>query len=873
MRVAVVLEHRFAQTPDGQVWTDGAGVYSFWTRYLAAFEEVCVVARVKPVDAAQTGWLRADGPGVTLAPLPYYLGPGEFLRKTLAVRRAIRQAVGPEDAVILRVPSPLGGLLVPTLRRHRQPFAVEVVGDPYDVFAPGAVRHPLRPWFRAVFSRALRAQCRHACAAAYVTAQTLQRRYPPGPGTHCVHYSDVQIEGFIAEHPRGEAACGRFGTRQDATSTPCQLVLVGSLEQWYKGPDVLMDAVAQCTRNGLDLRLSVVGDGKHRAELELRAAKLGLGDRVCFRGRLPAGDSIRQELDRADLFVLPSRTEGLPRAMIEAMGRGLPCIGSAVGGIPELLPPEDMVPPGDATALAEKIREVVADRQRMARMSARNLQAAQDYREDVLRSRRTAFYQYVRQATAERRAASDAPKSRTRSKEPSHHNLTMFWSAGVSPATENAGGTPATGNAGGTPALRGETSSSCFDATPKGTASSNGSASGRGPKAVFLVTSSLSVEFVCGQAVYLRGRGFEVHLVSSPGERLQRAQEEDGILTHELPMAREISLGKDSVALYRLARLFWRLRPELVVAATPKAGLLGMLAARLAGVPVRIYQQYGLRLETTGGLKRRVLGLAERAASACASRVICVSPSLRELYLQMKLAPPRKVVVLGAGSSHGVDAERYQATAELRQQAATIRSDHGIPADAPVVGFVGRLTRDKGIGNLLQAFELVRASVPAARLLLRGDFEPGDPLPAETVRQILLHPRISLAGFGDHMEAYYQVMDVLAFPSYREGLPNVPLEAAAAGRPVVGFAATGTIDAVVDGVTGTLVPPGDAAAMAEGIVRYLQDPELRHRHGAAARHRVVRDFRPEAVWEALHQQYLSLIHPARAPVRLRKGCG
>ena len=344
------------------------------------------------------------------------------------------------------------------------------------------------------------------------------------------------------------------------------------------------------------------------------------------------------------------------------------------------------------------------------------------------------------------------------------------------------------------------------------------------------------------------------------------------MFTHEVPMSREIDLRKDAAALYRLVRVFRSLRPELVVAATPKAGLLGMLAARLTRVPVRIYHQYGLRLETTRGLKRRILWLAERTASACATRVICISQSLRELYVQLKLAPAGKTVVLGAGSSHGVDADRFQATPELRRRAAAIRCERGIPAEAPVVGFVGRLTRDKGIEKLLEAFEIVQTRVPAARLLLRGDFEPSDPVSPETARRLLSHPQISVAGFGDQVEAYFHAMDVMAFPSLREGFGNVLVEAAAAGLPVVGFAVTGTVDAVVHGVTGTLVPKGDAAAMADGIVRYLQDAELRRAHGAAARQRVMRDFRPETVWEALYQEYVSLMRQARTPLQPAREC-
>jgi glycosyltransferase involved in cell wall biosynthesis len=178
-----------------------------------------------------------------------------------------------------------------------------------------------------------------------------------------------------------------------------RLIFVGTLAQLYKAPDVLLDAVALCVRQGLDVRLHIVGDGKHRSELEMRAAALGLGERIDFRGQLAAAALVRQELDRADVFVLPSRQEGLPRAMIEAMARALPCVGSTVGGIPELLAADDLVPPNDPLALAQKIRQVVTDPFRMARMSARNLKKAREYSPDLLARRREHFYQHVRGRT------------------------------------------------------------------------------------------------------------------------------------------------------------------------------------------------------------------------------------------------------------------------------------------------------------------------------------------------------------------------------------------------------------------------------------------------------------------------------------------
>jgi glycosyltransferase involved in cell wall biosynthesis len=151
----------------------------------------------------------------------------------------------------------------------------------------------------------------------------------------------------------------------------------------------------------VDLELTIVGGGQHLREMEARAAALGIGSLVHFTGNLATGQAVRAELDRADLFTLPSRQEGLPRAMIEAMARGLPAIGSTVGGIPELLPADDLFPPNDVPALAAKIREVLGDPERMARASARNLAKAREYSQEVLTPRRQALYTHVRTRTEE----------------------------------------------------------------------------------------------------------------------------------------------------------------------------------------------------------------------------------------------------------------------------------------------------------------------------------------------------------------------------------------------------------------------------------------------------------------------------------------
>lgn len=390
MQVVVSLELRFTRTPDGAVWTQTQCAHSFWMRYLEVFDRVRVVARVCEVPSVPSDWKRADGEGVSFAAVPYYVGSWQYFRKARQVQLAARNAVGANDAVILRVASQVASCIEPLLHQTGHPYAVEVVADPYDVFAPGSIKHPLRPFFRWWFPRQLRRQCARATAAAYVTKDVLQLRYPPAPEAFSTYYSSVELpDGAFVSIPRSP----QQGTR------PYTLITVGTLAQLYKAPDVLIDAVAVCVKEGLDIKLVVVGDGKHRGELEARARGLGLGERVCFCGQLTAGDAVRTQLDRADVFVLPSYQEGLPRAMIEAMARALPCIGSTVGGIPELLPAEDMVPPGDVTALADKIRSVVTDPERMARMSARNLEKAKEYKEEVLRERRNVFYRYLREQT------------------------------------------------------------------------------------------------------------------------------------------------------------------------------------------------------------------------------------------------------------------------------------------------------------------------------------------------------------------------------------------------------------------------------------------------------------------------------------------
>jgi glycosyltransferase involved in cell wall biosynthesis len=390
MRVIYATDRRYFESPSGTVWTPTTLPYAFWRQYLTAFDEVRVLARVRRIPEVPAGWQPVDGDRVTIVRLPDFQGPFQYLWRHFRLHSLIRRAVTPGDAVILRVPSHIAMAVSARLTAAKYPYALEVIGDPFDVFSPGATTYPLRGFFQRWFTRGLVRQCRQACAVSYVTANALQRRYPPGEGAYTTHYSSVDLppEAFV---PAPRRFAGKNGSYR--------LITVGTLAQMYKAPDVLIDAVAICTRQGLDVSLTIVGDGKHRLELEARVKKLRLEGRISFLGQIPAGEPVRRQLDRADLFVLPSHQEGLPRAMVEAMARGCPCIGSDVGGISELLPPSDLVPPGDSTALAAKIRQVLTSPERMELMSRRNLEKAREYRAEVLRERRTLFYAQVKERT------------------------------------------------------------------------------------------------------------------------------------------------------------------------------------------------------------------------------------------------------------------------------------------------------------------------------------------------------------------------------------------------------------------------------------------------------------------------------------------
>ncbi|WP_162786730.1 glycosyltransferase family 4 protein [Janibacter anophelis] len=354
---------------------------------------------------------------------------------------------------------------------------------------------------------------------------------------------------------------------------------------------------------------------------------------------------------------------------------------------------------------------------------------------------------------------------------------------------------------------------------------------------------------MAGFPEYLSEQGWDVHVVSAG----RPATPPTTWTAHALPMRREPSPIFDLFSLARWVKLLLTLRPALVVAGTPKAGLLGMLAAAVTRTPRRVYLLRGLRLSTESGPRRRLLEVLERVAITAATEVQSVSHSLREEVVELGLAPRDKVTVVAQGSSNGVS---VPAADEAAVPAARRRAELGL-SERPTIGFVGRMHADKGLPDLLRAFAH-SASGSEAQLLLIGPEEPVgylqellDGLDAPDRERVTWVRRV------DEPAPYYRAMDALALPTKREGFPNVVLEAAAHGVPTIASDVTGCRDAIVDGSTGVLVPHDDVHALAAAMTRAVDNPDRTRAMGARARDRVQQEFERHHVWSQLDSYYRS----------------
>ncbi len=413
MELVVSNEHHFVCDNNGNpASVDGLHGYAFWQRYLPTFSQVTVVGRLSTKSIRNS--VAVDGPNVRFIPLTDYPNLAGFVQHRSKLICQIRDACSSEAAYLLRVPGAIGELFRRQLRRMSRPFAVEVIGDPYESFAPGASTLRLRPFYRWLVSRQLRKQCDQATTTSYVTSRALQRSYPPSPGGFTTNFSSVSMpnEAYSAKSRQ-------YGNR----TFNHRIIVVAGLATPRKGVDLLIAAVSRLASQGRTVTLTVVGDGRLRSQLESQAAQSDAADRIDFLGSLPAGQPIREQLDRADLFVLPSHGEGLPRSIIEAMARGLPCVATTVAGISELLNESELIRPGNVNELVRVIDQVLDNPERMTRLSAQNLRRSREYHHRILQARRDRFYRHLHDVTEQHFSATSSSDHHQITASPTHSRL------------------------------------------------------------------------------------------------------------------------------------------------------------------------------------------------------------------------------------------------------------------------------------------------------------------------------------------------------------------------------------------------------------------------------------------------------------------
>lgn len=356
---------------------------------------------------------------------------------------------------------------------------------------------------------------------------------------------------------------------------------------------------------------------------------------------------------------------------------------------------------------------------------------------------------------------------------------------------------------------------------------------------VALCASPRFVPFLLPIWDFMHQSGHETHIVCGRDPEGSLAQGVEPHRLHIVDIQRAIAPLDDVICLHQLQRLLRALRPDVVHAHGPKAGLLGMLSASLVGVPVPIYSIHGLRHETLHGARLQLVRNMETVSCRLARRVLCVSPSVRVRALADLGVAEHKLQVLGNGSAAGVDATSHYEPSAHRAAGLELRQSLGIDGAEAVVGYVGRLARDKGLLDLAAAWGVIKSRRPGARLILAGGTDATDPV---TLDELLGRRDVFVLGHVQDPAPVYAALDVLVLPTYREGLPQVLLEAAAMQVPVVTTRVTGCIDAVIHETTGLLVPARAPEQLAHAVLSLLNDPVRREHMGARARERALRDF-------------------------------
>lgn len=384
------------------------------------------------------------------------------------------------------------------------------------------------------------------------------------------------------------------------------------------------------------------------------------------------------------------------------------------------------------------------------------------------------------------------------------------------------------------------------------------------PKLIRITTSPLSLHsLLSNQMKYMKEHGFDVIMVSSNGTEWPELVKNEGCEHRIVPMAREIAPFKDLVSLWRLYRLFRKEKPDIVHSHTPKAGLLAMLAAKFAGVRIRIHTIAGLRFMTSTGFKRKLLVFMEKLTSRAAQHVWPNSYSLLNYIQQHKLVSVKKLSVIGQGSSNGVDLNRFSVNALKPERIQAIKEVIRYDDQLTYLLNMGRIVKDKGIEELTQVFTNLFNTNPKLRLLMLGHFEDKlDPISEEAKKIINTHPGIIHINWSNEVEYFMHLSHLMVHASYREGFPNTLLQAGAMNCPIVCSAIEGSVDIVSYGETGLLFQPGDAKDLLDKLNYALSHLPMMKEYAVNLRKKVEDNFSQQYLHKCLKEKYLELLSKA-----------
>lgn len=383
------------------------------------------------------------------------------------------------------------------------------------------------------------------------------------------------------------------------------------------------------------------------------------------------------------------------------------------------------------------------------------------------------------------------------------------------------------------------------------------------PKLIRITTAPISLNVLLpGQMKYMQEQGFDVVMVSSDGPELKTVLEREGCRHHIIPMTRRMTPFSDLKCLWLLYKFFKKEKPDIVHSHTPKAGLLAMLAAKMASVKLRIHTIAGLRYVTTKGFGRKVLVFMEKLTGKAATHVWPNSFSIKKFMEENKLVNPQKLEVIGHGSSNGVRLSRYSPSVIDAEKLQKIKEHIQYDSSLKYFVCVGRIVKDKGIEELVQAFQSIHQQYGDTRLLLVGAYEDEvDPVSDATKNIIEKHPAIIMAGWSNEVEYYMHLAFALVHPSHREGFPNVLLQAGAMHCPIICSRIDGNIDIVTHQQTGLIFEVNNPTSLQEQLQFSLQNSSLLSSYSQALRQQIEKNFDTPVVHSYLYRKYLLLLQP------------